>query len=127
MAYLQFSAYHLPVLDVHQCWINLGFMVFLQQKRHATNHDVAQKYVKMYCDTNKLPKSPFFGSHPKHHGSRGLSKHYHLRFDTKLGHGIFAILRIPCACIGCTSILYKPYIYGLDYTSSTSCAITNFQ
>ena len=36
----------------------------------------------MYCDTNQLPTLPFFGSHTKPHGARGLGKHYNLRFDT---------------------------------------------
>ena len=40
-----------------------------------------------------------------------MSKHYHLSFDPKLGHGICAILRITCACVRCKSMLYKPWIY----------------
>ena len=80
------------------------------------NADVAHKDVKMYCDTNLLLELTFCGSHPKPHGARGLSKNYHLRFDPKIGHGICAILRIPCACVGCTSMLYKPWIYGITST-----------
>ena len=38
------------------------------------NDDVAQKYVKMYCDTNQYPALPFIVPHPKPHGARGLSK-----------------------------------------------------
>ena len=77
----------------------------------------------MYCDTNQ----PFFCPHPKPHGARGLSKHYHLRFDPKLGHGICAICRIPCACVGCTSMLDKPWICGIPsrkharYQPVTNC------
>ena len=52
------------------------------------NVDVEHKYLKMYWDTNQFPTLKFCGSHPKPHGARGLSKHYHLRFDPKLGHGI---------------------------------------
>ena len=52
------------------------------------NSDVSHKDVKMYCGTNQFPELPFCGPHTKPHGARGLSKHYHLRFDTKLGHGI---------------------------------------
>ena len=37
MAYVKFAAYHVPVLYVHQCLTNLGFPVFIQQNRHATN------------------------------------------------------------------------------------------
>ena len=42
-----------------------------------------------------------------------MSKHYHLRFDPKLDMGICAIRRIPCACVACTSMLDKPWIYGI--------------
>ena len=41
------------------------------------NTDVAHKDVKKYCDTNQLPELLFCGPHPKPHGARGLSKHYH--------------------------------------------------
>ena len=68
----------------------------------------------MYCDTNQFPTLPFCGSNPKPHGSRVLGKHYHLRFDTNLGHGICAIFRIPCACVACTSILGQPWISGIQ-------------
>ena len=56
----------------------------------------------MYCNTNKLPALPFCGPHPKPHGVRGSSKHYHLHFDTKLGNGVYEISRIPCGCVACT-------------------------
>ena len=39
--------------------------------------------------------------------------HYHLSFDTKLGHGACEIIRIPCACVACTSMLDKPWISGI--------------
>ena len=42
-----------------------------------------------------------------------MSKHYHLRFDAKLVHGICVIRRIPCACVACKTILDKPCIYGI--------------
>ena len=53
------------------------------------NADVAHKDMKIYCDTNQLPALPFCGSHPKPHGAMGLGKHYHIRFDTNIGHGIW--------------------------------------
>ena len=62
---------------------------------------------KMYCNTNKFPELTFCGTHSKPHGARGLSKHYNLRFDPKLGMGECAIFRIPCACVSCTSMLKK--------------------
>ena len=77
------------------------------------NADVSHKDVKIYCNTNKFPSLPFCGPHSKPHGTRGMSKHYHLCFDIKLGHGVCAILCIPCACVVCTSMLDKPWIYGI--------------
>ena len=48
----------------------------------------------MYLNTNQFPALPFCGPRYKPHGERGLSKHYHLRFDPKLGNGVCAIRRI---------------------------------
>ena len=70
----------------------------------------------MYCDTNQFPALPFCGYHPKPHGAMGLGKHYHIRFDTNLGHGICAILRIPCACVAFTSMIDRPWISGFQST-----------
>ena len=67
----------------------------------------------MYCDTNQLPVLPFCGPYPKPHGERRLIKHYHLRFDPKLGHLICSSLQIPCACVACTSMFDQPWIYGI--------------
>ena len=50
----------------------------------------------MSCDTNQLTALQFCVPHPKPHGARGLSKHYNLSFDPKIGHGICEIQRIPC-------------------------------
>ena len=68
----------------------------------------------MYCNTNHFLELPFCGPHSKPHGARGLSKHYHLRFDTKLGMGVCVIHRIPCAYVTCTSMLDKPWISGIS-------------
>ena len=57
---------------------------------------------------------PFCGPHSKPHGAKGLSKHYHLSFDPKLGNGVCEIFCIPCACIKCTPMLNKPWIYGIS-------------
>ena len=77
------------------------------------NADIEHQYVKMYCNTNQFPWLSFYGQHSKPHGKRGLSKHYYLSFDPKLGMGICEILRIPFSCVACTSILYKPCISGI--------------
>ena len=45
--------------------------------------------------------------------SRGLGKHYHMRFDPKLGYGTYGICCIPCDCTFFTSILDKPWILVL--------------
>ena len=81
------------------------------------NADVAHKDVKMYCDRNQFPALPFCGSHPKPHGERGLGKHYHIRFDPNIGHGIFAIRHIPCSCVACTSMIDQPCISGVQSTT----------
>ena len=67
----------------------------------------------MYCDTNQFPALPFCGPHTKPHGARGLSKHFHLRFFLKLGHGICLIHRISCACVACTSMIYQTWISSI--------------
>ena len=86
-----------------------------ERKYHdEDSSDVTHKYVRMYCNTNKLPALPFCTPHYKPHGARGLSKHYHLRFDPKLVNGVYAIFRITCDCVTCTSMLYKPWIYGIS-------------
>ena len=84
------------------------------------NADVAHKYVKMFCDTNQIPKLSFFGSYPSPHRAMGLGKHYHLSFDPNLGHGIFLIRRIPCACVSYTSMLDQPWISGIHPTKWAS-------
>ena len=75
---------------------------------------VELKYVKIYCNTYQFPALPFYFPHSKPHGARGLSKHNHLRFDPKLAIGEYAIRRIPCVCVACTSMLYKPWISGIS-------------
>ena len=77
------------------------------------NSNIEHKYVIMYCNTNQFPALPFYVTHSKPHGARGFSKHYNLRFDTKLGMVICAILGIPCACVAFTSMLEKPWISGI--------------
>ena len=81
-----------------------------REYRVQDNANVAHKYVKIHCYTNQIPTLPFYGSHPKLHGARGLSKHYHLLFDPNLGHVICAIHRIPCTRVAFTSMLDKPWI-----------------
>ena len=91
------------------------------------NSDVEQKYLIMYCNTNQLPALPFFGPHSKPHGSRGVSKHYYLRFDPKLGNGVRAIHCITFSCVACTSMIENPWIYVIPpfrkerYKPVTNC------
>ena len=77
------------------------------------NTSVELKDVKMYCNTNKFPVLPFCGPYYKPHGARGMGKHYHLRFDPKLGMGLCAIFCIPCVCVACTSMMDKACISGI--------------
>ena len=99
-----------------------------ERKYHVQdNADVELKDVEMYCNTNQFPTLPFCGPHSKPRGARGVVKHYHLRFDPKLGMGKCAILRIPCACVACTSMLDKPWMSGIpsekqeQYKPVTKC------
>ena len=88
---------------------------WIERKYHVQdNASVELKYVKMYCNTNKFPALPFCGPHSKPHGARGIGKHYHFRFYPKHGMGKYAIHRIPCACVACTSMLDKPWISGIS-------------
>ena len=66
------------------------------------NADVEFKDVKMYCNTNQFPELSFCVPHSKPHGARGLTKHYHLPFDPKLGMGVCALCSISCACVAYT-------------------------
>ena len=77
------------------------------------NSDVAHKYVKINCDKNKFPALLFCVPHPKPHGVRGLINHCRLCFDPKLGHGVCAIRRIPCAFFACTSMIDQYWISGI--------------
>ena len=63
----------------------------------------------MYWNTKQFIELPFGGPHSKPHGTRGLSKHYHLRFYPKLVNGACAIRRIQRACVACTSMLDRPW------------------
>ena len=85
-----------------------------ERKYHVnTNAAVELKDVIMHCNTNQFPALPLCGPHSKPHGARGLGKHYHLRFDPNLGTGLCVIIRIPCECVACTSMLDKPWISGI--------------
>ena len=91
------------------------------------NADVEHQDVKMYCNTNQFPELPFCDPHYKPCVARGLSKHYNLCFDLKIVMGICAIRCIPCACVTCTLMLYKPWISGIlsdeqeRYKTVTKC------
>ena len=105
------------VIDQVKIQENVQFKKWTDREYYVQdNSHVAKKDVKMFCDTNQFPALPFFGLHPKPLGARGVSENYHLPFDPKLGHCICAICRIPCSCVVCTSILYKPWIYGIPST-----------
>ena len=93
-------------LIVERKWTEIKYHV-------QDNAEVELKYVKMNCNTNQFPALPFCGPHSKPHGSRGMVKHYHFRFDPKLGMGECAIHSIPCVCVACTSMRYKPWISGI--------------
>ena len=77
------------------------------------NAAVAHQYVIMYCNTIQFPELSFCGPHYKPHDARRLIYHCYLLSDPKLGNGICEICLIPCACVSCTSMLDKRWIYGI--------------
>ena len=83
--------------------------------------------MQIYFDTNQLPALTFCGPQPKPNDAMGLSKHYHLSFDPKLGHVICEICRISCDCVACTSMIYQPWIYGVTFNKKPRYQyVTNF-
>ena len=76
---------------------------WVERKYHLwDNNAVELKDVKIYCNTNKFSELSFSDPHSKPLGTRGLTKHYHLRSNSKLGMGVGVIRRIPCACVACS-------------------------
>ena len=53
--------------------------------------------VKIYCTKNHFTQFPPSPPQNKPHGAHGLGKHYHMRFNTKLGHVTCEIHCITCA------------------------------
>ena len=77
------------------------------------NKYVDHQDVKVYCATNQFPEMQFLGTRNKPHGVCRLGKHYHMRFDPKLGHVRCSIHRIPCACHPFTPRLNQPWDLGI--------------
>ena len=73
------------------------------------NANVSHQYVNIYSNKNDLPELPFCGPYSKPHGARGLSKHYHLHFDKKVGNGVCEIRHIPWACVACAPNARKTF------------------
>ena len=69
--------------------------------------------MQIYCEINQFPELPFCVPYSKPRGAGGLSKHYHLRFDPKLGNGLCTIRHISCDFVVCTSMLDKLWISGI--------------
>ena len=90
----------------------MDFMLSCSHQKHIY-YRKTQQLIKIYCNKNQFQALPSCGPYHKPHVSRGLSKHYHLRFDPKLGMGVCEIRRIPCACVACTPMLDKSWIYGI--------------
>ena len=85
-----------------------------ERKYHVQENTLVElKDVKMHCNINQFPALTFCGPHSKPHGARGMGKHYHFRFDQKLGMGLCAVCCIPFAYVACTSMLEKAWISGI--------------
>ena len=85
----------------------------------------------MQWNNKMFPSLNDINGKPPPYGSKGILRHYHYRSDPKLGPGIFSIIRIPCNCHTCTTILYLSWdskikraanqpIYGRVYNCNYS-------
>ena len=54
----------------------------------------------MYCATKQFTELQFPEPHKKQHGVSELGKHYHIRFDIKIGR----------ACTSCACIMDQPWV-----------------
>ena len=68
----------------------------------------------MFLWTNsKCPKLSIANGRNEVYGSGTVLSHYHYRFDPRIGHGKFAMRRIPCLCKHCLDTLDKEWIPGV--------------
>ena len=79
----------------------------MQHNKGAKNQDM-----KIHCAKNHFTELKFLGPYNKPHGVCGLGKHYNMYFYAKLGHVIYEIHHIPCACTSCTSSLDQTWTPG---------------
>ena len=77
------------------------------------NSDVYHLCVKISCNLTQFPALAFCGINNTPHVVHGLEKHYNRHFDPKLTQVICEVLRIPCSCIYCTSLLEKSWSPGV--------------
>ena len=80
------------------------------------NDNLNNSGVKMSFYPTHFPVFIFCGPHAKHHGVRGLNKHYHIIINTKLGNGTCEKFIITCECMACNSTLDKPWFRGISHT-----------
>ena len=97
-----------PPLSEWKGWHNLQIFELILKRNTSSLTDNERRYIAN--TSTLLLRLPI---NTKLHGARELSKHYHMQFDTRLGHGIYTIHCIPCACAECIYMLYKPCIHGL--------------
>ena len=89
----------------------------MEREYHVQDRKYVQdKSGKMSCALIQFQAFSFCGPHAKSHLVRGVTKHYHLQFDPKVGNGECAIRRTPCVCIAFTNIFDKPLVIGSDPT-----------
>ena len=77
--------------------------------------------MNIYCAKNKFTELYLIGPHNKLNGVNGLGKHYQMCFDTKLGHEMRAICRIPCTCSPCKYMLNQPWTPGMPEQQQPHC------
>ena len=89
------------------------------------NKDIDHQDVTMFSATNKFPEIKFVGPHNKPHGVRAVGKHFHIRFDPKLGYVTYAIHHTSIACTLCTLLLTKPGLKVFQHSNNIEINLSN--
>ena len=71
----------------------------------------------MSWDYQKFPRNPDAEEIFKMRGTNNIISCYHYRLYPKLGRGVCAIHRIPCACTDCVDQLAKYWLPNCDPSS----------
>ena len=98
------------VMDQGKYITRASFKKLTERKYHVQDRkDFQHTSVKISCATTRFLVLPCCGTHMKYHVARGLSKHYHMKLDLKLGHNKYKMKQIHCVCVSYINVLDKPW------------------